>query len=82
MLAIVIDPYRFQPRDVFASDIARFLEWVKSSRTVTPAGEILVPGEPEQRTRAARLKNGIELDDITWRELRETGAALGVECPP
>jgi uncharacterized oxidoreductase len=54
------------------------IEHVKSSKTVTPDEEILVPGEPEARARARRLREGIELDDTTWGQLVATGESLGV----
>lgn len=78
MLSIVIDPYRLQTPDAFQTDVTRFVEWVKSSRTTTPDGQILMPGEPEQRTRAQRSRDGIELDDNTWRQIREVCHSLGV----
>jgi LDH2 family malate/lactate/ureidoglycolate dehydrogenase len=40
-----------------------------------------MPGEPEQRTRAARLAAGIELDDTTWRQVLETAHSLNVPEP-
>jgi hypothetical protein len=55
------------------------LELVKTSRTVTPNGEILVPGEIEQRTKARRLRDGIELDDVTWGLICKTCRELGVD---
>lgn len=78
MLSIVIDPCRFQTQDAFCADVARFVDWVKTSRTVSPDGEILVPGEPEQKTRALRTQHGIELDDNTWGQISEVCQSLGV----
>ncbi len=52
------------------AEIARFIDYVKSSKKVTPAGEILMPGELESRNRAMRSRDGIELDDTTWNQIR------------
>ncbi len=30
---------------------------------------MLIPGDPERQTRAEREKNGVPVDDETWREL-------------
>jgi uncharacterized oxidoreductase len=81
MLTILIDPSRFQDDDAFANEIAGFIAFVKSSATVDPDGKILMPGEIEARTRQHRLKEGIELDAMTWRQLIEVGAGLGVPDP-
>ena len=53
MLSIIIDPATFVAEDAFSAEIRAFIEHVKSSRTVTKDGEILMPGEPEARSRAA-----------------------------
>ena len=37
---------------------------------------MLIPGDPERRTRAERVANGIPIDDETWREL--VAAARGI----
>ncbi|MEZ6060607.1 MAG: Ldh family oxidoreductase [Planctomycetaceae bacterium] len=79
MLSIIIDRSRFGSAEEFFPEVARFIEFVKSSRTVAPNGEILVPGEIEQRTKASRLSSGIELDETTWRQIHETCERLGVE---
>ena len=42
---------------------------------------MLVPGEPEARTRAARLKNGIPLQPDTWAAIVETARGLNVTPP-
>jgi uncharacterized oxidoreductase len=64
----------------FFSELSRFIEFVKSSRTVAPGGEILVPGEPERRTKAERMKKGIELDETTCSQIASTCRALHVDA--
>ncbi|MCY2963706.1 MAG: malate/lactate/ureidoglycolate dehydrogenase [Planctomycetota bacterium] len=78
LFAVLIDPDRI-PNDLgFGHEVSRFVEFVKQSRKATPDSEILMPGEVEARTKQQRLAAGIELDDLTWKALCETGAALGV----
>ncbi len=57
-----------------AQDYARY---VKASRPAVPGGEVLVPGEPEARTRARRLRDGIPLQVDTWAAIEETATRLG-----
>ncbi len=78
MLSIILDPAIFQPADGFGAEIDSFVTHVKSSRTVTPDGEILMPGEPEARTRTRNLREGIEIDETTWGQIAATGQSLGV----
>jgi uncharacterized oxidoreductase len=76
MLTIVIDPSRFRSLDEFNADLADFTRWVRSSATTTSDGEILMPGEPEERSRRERLANGIELDETTWDQLLQLADEL------
>jgi uncharacterized oxidoreductase len=78
MLSIILDPSVFQSEPAFAAEIQRFIAWVKSSETTTPDGEILVPGEIEERTKAQRLRDGIDIDETTWSQLLATAQAVGL----
>ncbi len=77
MLSILLDPSFFRISDGFTEEILGLIDHVKSSRTVTPDGEILMPGEPEARSRARRRLEGIELDDRTWGQIVATAQSLG-----
>ncbi len=79
MLSIVIDPDAFASPDDFFPEVQRYVDFVKSSRTVTPDGEILMPGELEHKTRAVRQQQGIELDARTWQQICVTCDSLGIE---
>lgn len=79
MLSIFIDPGALASAGDFFPEIQRFIGFVKSSRTVADGGEILIPGEIEQRTRTRRLQQGIELDDVTWGQMCDTCRSLNVE---
>lgn len=78
MLTIVIDPARLRSRKEFDQDIADFTAWVKSAATVAPDGEILMPGEPEHRSRVKRLRDGIPLDETTWSQLQTVAEQLNL----
>ncbi len=78
MLSVFFDPAVFVAADAFSSEIGAFIDHVKSSRTVTEGGEILMPGEPEARCRSRKLRDGIEIDETTWSQIVATGASLGV----
>src|SRR5689334_15874467 len=58
MLSFYIDPKVVDPEAMFSDDVARYIAYFKSAKPATPGGEVLVPGEPEQRMRAQRSKEG------------------------
>jgi uncharacterized oxidoreductase len=78
MLSIILDQSLFRTEAEFTAEIEQFIAWVKSARTATPDGEILMPGEPEARNRAKRICDGIELDETTWGQLMQVCKSIGV----
>ncbi|MGE5513652.1 MAG: malate/lactate/ureidoglycolate dehydrogenase [Bacteroidota bacterium] len=79
MLSIYLDPARIDPEGFFPEDVRRYVDYVKSARPATPGGEVLVPGEPEERMRAERLKNGVPLPDDTWAAIMEAARKVGLD---
>ena len=76
MIAIKAD--LFQPLDQFA---ARSGDMAQRTRAVPPApgfAEVLVPGDPEARTRAIRRRDGIPIEEDVWQMVVEAGALVGV----
>jgi uncharacterized oxidoreductase len=80
MLSILLDISFFQDDAAFAAEIERFIAWVKSSAKTAPDGEILMPGEIEERTRVQRVRDGIDLDETTWAQLRDAARTVGVDA--
>jgi uncharacterized oxidoreductase len=78
MLSIILDIGRFQDHAAFGAEIQRFTAWVKSSAKAALNGEILMPGEIEERTRAQRLREGVDIDEATWWQIVATARGLGL----
>jgi len=77
MLSIVIAPEAYADAGL-AAEIRRFLGFVKSSRPREPGSEVLLPGEPERRARAARLKDGVPIDPTTWEQILAAAERQGL----
>jgi len=78
MLTILMDPAAFQEYEDFAREVERFIAFVKTSDKAAPGGDILMPGEIEERTKERRLRDGIELDDNTWQQIIEACQSLSI----
>jgi uncharacterized oxidoreductase len=78
MLTIVIDPSRLIDREWLRTEIATMTQYITASPPQHPDEPVLIPGDPERLTRAERLKNGLPIDDETWRELTEAARAINV----
>ena len=78
MLSIYMAPAFFDSDDGFAAEARRYVDFFKSAKPATPGGEVLVPGEPERRTRARRLAEGIPLPEGTWRAILGAARRAGL----
>ena len=78
MLATVIDASRLGDPTEIAAAVEATKSHIRSSRTAPGFDEVLLPGEPEQRSAAARQRDGIAMDDATWRDIRAAAATLGI----
>jgi len=78
---MAIDPDCFIGRENFKKEMDRYIKSIKESAKAQNAPEILMPGEPELRTEAERLKDGIPLALATIKELGVLGKSLGVSLP-
>jgi uncharacterized oxidoreductase len=77
--ATLLDPERFRGRDAFDQDVDQLVDYIKSSKLAEGFNEILIPGEPERKERARREREGIPVDDETWRQIRQTAERYGVK---
>ncbi|MEM2874681.1 MAG: Ldh family oxidoreductase [Candidatus Hadarchaeales archaeon] len=77
-LMIAIDASAFVPLEEFRSRARKFIDEVKGSKKAPGVQEIMIPGEPEMRTREKNMREGVEIADAVWAELREIAGGLGV----
>ncbi len=78
MLSILLDPAKFGDLSWMGSEMETLIAWVKSSPPRPGVERVMVAGEPERRVRETRLKNGIDVDANTWKELTEMAQLVGV----
>jgi uncharacterized oxidoreductase len=77
----VINPAMFGDPDAYVALTAEHLAAAKRVPPAAGRNEVLVPGEPEVRSRAHRERAGIELPDTTWQELAAVAARFNVPLP-
>ena len=75
---LLVDPEQAASAGHFDSEVACLTEFVRSCPTVDGAGKIMLPGDPERATLAARMSSGIPLDEGNWQQLVQLAATLGV----
>jgi uncharacterized oxidoreductase len=80
MLSILIDPQRLGTADSFAAQARAYLDWIRQSPPAPGFDRVRIAGEPERETRARRMKEGIPVDEETWKEI--LGEATKVKLAP
>jgi len=73
-----IDLEQFVPRDEFLEHVRVLIDHVTASPPAPGFERILLPGEPEILAEERRLRDGIPIDAVTWRQFAELAASLGV----
>jgi LDH2 family malate/lactate/ureidoglycolate dehydrogenase len=78
---LAIDIARFMPLEEFTARMEGLVALVKSASPAPGYDEVLVAGDPEWRTEAERLRNGIPISEGNWETLVKTAARVKV-LPP
>jgi uncharacterized oxidoreductase len=78
---IVLAVEAFRPVTEFLQDSAILCEQVKVAKPAPGFEEVLLPGEPEQRSAERRQAEGIPIDETTWGQIVAAGERLGVNVP-
>jgi uncharacterized oxidoreductase len=78
---LVMDPERMCGQDHFASEVGHLVAFVLACPRVAGVQEILLPGDPERRTLAARAAHGIPIDEGNWQALRNLAKTLRIDGP-
>jgi hydroxycarboxylate dehydrogenase B len=77
MLAVNVEAFR--PLAAFTAAVDGRLDEVKAVKPAPGFQEVLIPGEPEMRSKAQREREGVGVPEATWDALVTTGGKLGVD---
>jgi hydroxycarboxylate dehydrogenase B len=81
VFVLVVNPAWFGDPEVYLSMVADTVEIVKRTPPAEGVKEVLVAGEPEQRSREQRGRDGIRVPDGTWKALETVADRFGVPMP-
>ncbi len=74
-----LNPGSFMPMEVFEARVAELIDEVKACPPIAGT-EVLLPGEPQARTKRQRLEDGIPVSPAVWDELSGLRKQLDVEA--
>lgn len=80
-LLMALAPEAFDEDTDFVTHVEVLKHHVKAVKPAEGFDEVLLPGEPESRSYAQRVRDGIPLPDRVWADLQELADALNVALP-
>ena len=78
MLMFVLDPDLFEGGAGFRAEVEGMQQYARSSRPAEGVDHILLPGDPERETMAARYREGIPIDEGSWEALCASALKAGM----
>jgi hydroxycarboxylate dehydrogenase B len=79
MLTILIDPARLEGNGLFPKETREFLDSLRRSPVAPGFDKVRIAGEPEREYRAKREREGIPVDDYTWKEIHAAAAKVKLD---
>jgi uncharacterized oxidoreductase len=78
MLSFYVDPKVIDTTGFFDGEVSRYTDFIRQTKPIAGVESVLVPGDPERKTRAERTANGVPLPDDTWAAIVNTAREVGV----
>ena len=79
MFSIYLKPETIDDGHNFGSAVGKYIDYVREASPANPDVPVMIPGDPERRTRAKRLVDGLPLPVETWNNIVNAGLSLGLE---
>jgi LDH2 family malate/lactate/ureidoglycolate dehydrogenase len=80
-MVLAIDPAAFGPAEGYRERADATIDRIRAVPPAPGHAEVLVPGDPEHRSRRERQRDGIPLPQATWESIRECAVGLGLPDP-
>ena len=77
---ILIDPEKLGTSEHFQKEIDGFLAWMLEAPPAEGFDKVRIAGEPERASKAKRLKDGIAVDQTTWKEIQDAAVKVGMKA--
>lgn len=81
VFVLLLDPAAFGGADHFRAEVEQLTAYIRDCPRIDGVDRILLPGDPERMTLAARSAQGIALDAENWGQLVKLAATLQVAVP-
>lgn len=81
MFSVIVDPSAIGSARACYDEVEAMARWAKASPPAPGTERVMVPGDPERRTKRERQLHGLPIDSGTWAAVAEAARSVGVEPP-
>jgi hydroxycarboxylate dehydrogenase B len=81
VFVVAIDPEWFGGAESYRKAVGDALAGLRRQPPAEGVAEVLIPGDPERRSRAVREREGIPIPDLVWSDLLEVANRYGLTPP-
>ncbi|MEZ5738400.1 MAG: malate/lactate/ureidoglycolate dehydrogenase [Burkholderiaceae bacterium] len=78
MFSVYVSPQAIDDGHDHARSVRDYIDFVRACRPADPAAPVMIPGDPERRTRDDRLAHGVPLPIEPWENILGAGQRLGM----
>ncbi len=78
MLSVILDPSAIGDLAAYDAEVTAMIEYIYASEAAEGVDKVLVPGDPERQSVAARSQAGIDIDDNSWQDITSAAVAAGM----
>ena len=78
MLSIILDPSAVGDIAEYDAEVTAMIDYIYASKAAEGVEKVLIPGDPERQSLAARSTNGIDIDDNSWQDITNAANAAGL----
>ena len=78
MLMFVLNPEATGNAEGFQREVTAMVDYLHSATPAAGTEKVLVPGDPERKSRRTRMQAGIPLDAGSWRSITKAALAAGL----
>ena len=78
MLSIILDPSAVGDLAAYDAEVTAMIDYIYASKAAQGVEKVLIPGDPERQSLAARSTNGIDIDDNSWQDITNAANTAGL----
>lgn len=78
MFSVYLKPEILDDGHGIANSVRDYIDFVKSARPRDPNQPVMIPGDPERKSRADRTANGFDIAEAAWKSILDAGEDLGL----